>query len=234
MLVYVYSGIPVRGNTLEELRKSSFSNGADLSRRERRKLEVRNRILEAARALFDEQGFASTTVAEVCERADVAHKTFFNHFPTKLDMLREIAHAGVEELMFDIEAIRRDQPGTSARIQRFFDTVADHISDAGPANRELMVEIVHLISGDAAERSEQARRLLDALRGIVEDGLALGDVTRRHDPVALTELILGAYYVLIFNYVNLEDFPIRERSRAAARLVADALAPHSEERRAEG
>jgi hypothetical protein len=42
-------------------------------------------------------------------------------------------------------------------------------------------------------------------------------------------MILGAYYVLMFNYANLDDFPVRERGRAAARILADALAPHPEE-----
>jgi AcrR family transcriptional regulator len=190
---------------------------------------MRARILGTARELFSEQGFQETRVADVCERADIAQKTFFNHFPTKLDLLREIAHAGVERLMFQIEDIRKVDIGTPERVHRFFDTVAAHITEAGPKNRELLVELVHLISGDAAERSEQVRRLHAAFRGIVEDGLALGDVTRRHDPQALTEMILGAYYVLIFNYANLDDFPIRERGHAAARILADALAPHPEE-----
>jgi AcrR family transcriptional regulator len=200
-----------------------------LSRRERRKLEMRTRILGAARELFSEQGFQETRVADVCARADIAQKTFFNHFPTKLELLREIAHAGIERLMFEIEDIRKADIGTPERVSRFFDTVAAHITEAGPRNRELLVEVVHLISGDAAERSEQVRRLHAAFRGIVEDGLALGDITRRHDPQALTEMILGAYYVLIFNYANLDDFPIRERGHAAARILADALAPHPEE-----
>ena len=190
---------------------------------------MRARILGTARGLFSEQGFQETRVADVCERADIAQKTFFNHFPTKLDLLREIAHAGVERLMFQIEDIRKVDIGTPERVHRFFDTVAAHITEAGPKNRELLVELVHLISGDAAERSEQVRRLHAAFRGIVEAGLALGDVTRRHDPQALTEMILGAYYVLIFNYANLDDFPIRERGHAAARILADALAPHPEE-----
>ena len=192
---------------------------------------MRSRILETARELFAEQGFRETRVADVCDRADIAQKTFFNHFPTKLDLLREIAHAGVEQLMFDIEDIRKADLGTPERIHRFFDTVAAHITGAGPKNRELLVELVHLISGDAAERSEQVRRLHAAFRGLVEDGLALGDVTRQHDPQALTEMILGAYYVLIFNYANLDDFPIRERGHAAARILADALAPRAEETR---
>ena len=200
-----------------------------LTRRERRKLELRGRILEAARELFSEQGFRETRVADVCERADIAQKTFFNYFPSKLDLLREIAQAGIEELMLEIEVIRKAELGTRERIQRFFDTVTAHVAEAGPKNRELLVELVHLISSDAAVRSERAERMHAAFRGIVDDGLSLGDVTRRHDPQALTEMILGAYYVLIFSYANLDGFPIRERGHAAARLLADALAPRPEE-----
>jgi AcrR family transcriptional regulator len=212
-------------NSRERLKESARIG----SRRERRKLELRARILDAARGLFSAQGYRETRVADVCERADIAQKTFFNHFGSKLDLLRAIALAGIEELMFEIEDIRKAHLGTRDRIRRFFDTVTDHIAEAGPKNRELLVEIVHLISGDASVRSEQVQRLHAAFRGIVEDGLSQGDVTRRHDPRALTEMILGAYYVLIFNYANLDDFPIRERGRAAARILADALAPHPEE-----
>ncbi len=58
-----------------------MADAPELTRRERRKREVRGRILAAAVGLFDERGFGATKVAEICERADVAHKTFFNHFP---------------------------------------------------------------------------------------------------------------------------------------------------------
>ena len=76
---------PESSNLPEGLRESA----PPLSRRERRKLEMRARILETARELFSDQGFQETRVADVCERADIAQKTFFNHFPTKLDLLRE-------------------------------------------------------------------------------------------------------------------------------------------------
>jgi AcrR family transcriptional regulator len=199
------------------------------TRRERRKQEMRSRILEAANDLFPIYGFQETRVDDICERADVAHKTFFNHFPTKLDLLREIARMGIEQLMFDVEKIRKAESRTPERIHQFFDTMTAHILDSGSKNRELLVELVHLVSGDATERSEQGRRLSTAFSGFVEDGLAQGDVTRRHDPQTLTEMILGACYVLIFSYANLDDFPVRERGRAAARLLVDMLAPHPEE-----
>ena len=202
---------------------------APVSRRERRKLELRARILETASELFADQGFHETRIAEICDRADIAHKTFFNHFPTKLHLLRQIAHAGIEQLLAEIEAIRKADTTTSERLQRLFDTVGEHVSEAGPRNRELVTELVHAISGDSDERSDQGRRLHAAFAGIVEAGLAQGDVTRRHDVQTLTELIVGSYYVLIFNYANLDDFPFRERALAAARVLADALARHPEE-----
>jgi AcrR family transcriptional regulator len=202
---------------------------APLSRRERRKLELRERVLEAAKTLFTEQGFQETRVAEICERADIAQKTFFNHFPTKLHLLREIAHAGIAQLLVEVEEICKAELATRERVHQLFDTVAEHMAEAGPRNRELVTELVHAISGEPDQRSDQARQLNAAFETIVEAGVAQGDVTRRHDVETLAELLLGAYYVLIFNYANLEGFPIRKRAHAAARVVSDALAPHPEE-----
>ena len=133
---------------------SPTTSTTDLTRRERRKLEVHNRILEAAVALFEERGPRETTVVEICERADVAHKTFFNHFPTKLDLLREIAHAGIEQLMFEIEEIRKADIGTPERIARFFDTVASQITDAPMTlNSEIATSILPVRLAHSSRRS---------------------------------------------------------------------------------
>ena len=204
---------------------------ADLSRRERRKLELRNRILEAAGELFTQHGFAATKVADICDLADIAHKTFFNHFPTKQHLLREIAHLGMDQLLVDIEEVRKAELSTRDRLLRFFETVAQHSAEAGPMNRELVTELVHVLN-DSEEKSESAQKMLDAFGAIVADGLAAGDITKRHDPETLTEMILGAYYVLMFNYANLETFSIRKQAAALARFLGDALAAGPEEQTA--
>jgi hypothetical protein len=48
--------------------------------RERKKQELRDRCSRPSRSLFDEKGFETTTVDEICARADVSQKTFFNYF----------------------------------------------------------------------------------------------------------------------------------------------------------
>lgn len=55
-------------------------------RRERKKLQTRQLISDAATVLFMERGFDHVTVAEVAKAADVAVQTVFNHFPAKEDL----------------------------------------------------------------------------------------------------------------------------------------------------
>ncbi len=201
---------------------------ADLTRRERRKLELRGRMLGAAVALFDERGVRATKVADICARADVAQKTFFNHFASKGQLLRELADEASKQLLVDIELARKAGRGTRERLARFFAGVAERAAHAGPMHRELLTELIHAIHESGTE-PDQARRLHAAFGALVRDGLAAGDVTKRHTPETLTEMVMGAYYALMFNWANLDAYPIHEQARAAARFLADALSRATED-----
>jgi len=195
----------------------------DTSRRERKKLALRARILEAATALFSERGYALTKVADICERADVAQKTFFNHFATKQDLLREIAEYALDELLVEVESARKEERTTAARLARFFSRTAESMERGGAMQRELVTELVHTVHG-MREKGDHARRLHAAFDAIVREGLEAGELTRRHAPETLTQMILGTYYVLIFDFANLDDHPIRAHADAASRFLADSLA----------
>ncbi|MFC4115274.1 TetR/AcrR family transcriptional regulator [Nonomuraea zeae] len=56
------------------------------SRRDRKKLQTRQAVGDAAMRLFLAQGFDAVTIADVAREADVAVQTVFNHFPTKEDL----------------------------------------------------------------------------------------------------------------------------------------------------
>ena len=195
---------------------------ADLTRRERRKLELRGRMLEAAVALFDARGVHATKVADICERADVAQKTFFNHFESKAQLLRALAEEASGRLLADIESARKAGRDTRERLALFFEGAAAHAAAAGPLHRELLTELIHAIHESGTE-PDQARRLHAAFGALVRDGLDAGDVKQGHAPETLTEMVMGAYYALMFNWANLDAYPIHERARAAARFLADSL-----------
>ncbi len=201
-----------------------------ITRRERRKLEVRARLLAAAEALFDQHGIAATRVSEICERADVAQKTFFNHFATKQDLLRALAGSFLEELLVDVEEARKRPGGTPERLTGFFACIAENALQAGPMRRELLTEIIH-VSQTQRSGSANARALRDAFGALVADGLAAGDVSRAHSRETLTDMILGAFYVLMFNWAHLEGYALKRQALAAARFLSDAMAAGPARRR---
>jgi len=204
------------------------SEGAELPRRERRKLEVRIRILRASVALFEMKGSEGATVAAICERADIAQKTFFNHFPSKRHLLRALAQYALRELLAEIEEACKRPLSTRGRINYFFEGIARNVDEAGPMRRELLSEMIQVAHASGSEQ-EQARQLHDAFNGIVLGGADLGDIRTEHSQETLTEMLMGAYYVLMFNWANLEDFPLREQAIAAARFLADSMTVPEEE-----
>jgi AcrR family transcriptional regulator len=201
-------------------------------RRSRRKRELSERILESAVALFDEQGFEATKVSDICERANVANKTFFNHFTTKGDLLRAIAQSSLDEFLAEIEEARKTPGGTPERLRALFERIADNALAAGPMRRELLAAIIH-VAHESGTEGEQARRLHQAFRALVRDGRSAGDVATTHSLEIQTDMLIGAFYALMLNWANLDDYPLRRQALAAARFLADALgsAPRAKGRR---
>src|SRR5208337_2052639 len=77
------------------------------NRRERRSVELRERIFRAALNLFAKQGFAETTVEDITNAADVGKGTFFNYFPSKDHILLAFAEMQIGRLRLAVEEARR-------------------------------------------------------------------------------------------------------------------------------
>lgn len=69
---------------------SSADGHIDVLQRQHRQLSGRERVLEAAYALFTERGPRDVGVDRVIERAGVAKMTFYRNFATKADLIRSV------------------------------------------------------------------------------------------------------------------------------------------------
>ena len=193
-----------------------------LGLRERKKQELRDRLIAAARTLFDEKGFETTTVDEICARADVSQKTFFNYFPTKYDVVREIADAFLEDIGSFVEEARKLHASTTERLVHVFHLAGEGTVTAGPRHKELLIEVARLIQVEGSG-PEQTRRLHAVFQDLLEDGAAAGELTTDHGVAFLTEMVVGAFISILLNWQSVEAYPVRERLDEAARFVGSAI-----------
>ena len=59
----------------------------------------RERILNAAEALFAEKGFSAATVEEVAKRAGIGKSTVYEYFGSKDEIFRQTLKAGLESYL---------------------------------------------------------------------------------------------------------------------------------------
>lgn len=83
---------------------TTSGEGLPLGRRERRKAETKQRIVDAATALFWSKGYDATSVLEITEVADVAPATFYLHFESKADVALTQFRQWIEDFLSILES----------------------------------------------------------------------------------------------------------------------------------
>jgi AcrR family transcriptional regulator len=184
---------------------------------DRRKQEVRDRIIGAAFDLFLAQGVASTTIEDICERADVANRTFFNHFPTRHDMMRALADERLLNL-HDVVFDRADQP-IPARVVGLFDDIAATLGKSSDTYREVIAEMM----AAAGYGIHRGFALHGTFLELVKEGVARGEVTTRHDAQTLADILVGALTGGIVNWTVDKTYSIESGFHDLAVALADLL-----------
>lgn len=197
------------------------------SRRARRVREVHDRIITAATEQFAARGVESVKVDEICHAADIAQKTFFNHFPTKQHLLREIAEGFLRTLLGILDAARAEGGTTAQQLERFFALVATEVERAGPMQRGFVMEVIRLVH-DVPPNVEQSRRLHRAFGTLLREGVRRGDITAAYPVQVLSEVVVGTFITLMLNWLGIAAYPFRARATAMARVLGDALRARKE------
>jgi AcrR family transcriptional regulator len=76
-------------------------------RREREREEIRTRILDAARELFDSEGYENVTMRRIAEAIEYSPTTIYNHFEDKDDLVRALCEEDFSRLL---EVFREEDP----------------------------------------------------------------------------------------------------------------------------
>lgn len=200
----------------------SLTEAPKEGRRARKRRELRARIQESAQQLFLEIGYDHVTVEEVAERADVSRATFFNYYPSKSALLRELAEKVTDELHERVAAKRDDDISVEEQLVHLFRNVTEAVQKSRRLSQDLFLESFRAERGPDGKEELRAVRL--SYMDIVESGRARGEVAEHHDPEFLAEMISAALAGVVSNWLNDPAYPLEARAEAAARLLAGAMA----------
>lgn len=199
------------------------SEDASLSRRERRRIEVRARVLEAAWELFETQGYDATPVALLCERADIAYGTFFNHFVEKHEVLRMMADQAISNLEQLLEDLSKQDGTIEEHLVTLLESPGQEEDNQKQFRRDLLGRIYSIAYSESP--ADNDRRYHAAFERYMQESVARGRV-RSDVPVESLAMIAASLLGSVaLGWVHFEDFPIAERAASVAGLLAESLQP---------
>ena len=163
--------------------KPSIESGRLPGRRERQRLQMRERLLSAALELFASNGFAETTIDHVAERADVARQTVLNHFPYKADFARAWAQERHELLAAIGEGAAADESARSL-VRRYLIALAELSERERDLTRAMFQSLTP---------NEVFLHIRAVPAAAIERGQAQGEFISTADPAAAAEILTSLY-----------------------------------------
>jgi AcrR family transcriptional regulator len=94
--------------------------------RSRKGVETRARLLDAAKEIFEEDGFLDARISDIAERAGLSHGSFYHYFDSKEEVFREVAAAVDQELSEPFRSVILDHSSSAPPHERLHEAIRRH------------------------------------------------------------------------------------------------------------
>jgi AcrR family transcriptional regulator len=146
--------------------------------RSRKGAQTRARLLDAAKEIFEENGFLDARISDIAERAGLSHGSFYHYFDSKEEIFREVATAVDDELSEPLDTIILAQSSTATPRERIREAMRRHFESYRDEARIMgVIEQVsryddHVSAMRRAHHEEQRAQVADSIRQLQRHGLA--------------------------------------------------------------
>jgi AcrR family transcriptional regulator len=117
---------------------------------------TRERLVAAAKEIFEEQGFLEARISDISERAGQSHGSFYYYFDSKEEIFREVAAAVDEHLFAPMEDVIM-APSRLAPQQRIREAMRRHF-ESYRAEAKILGLIEHVSRYDPEVNAMRLRR----------------------------------------------------------------------------
>lgn len=159
-------------------------------RRERKRRQTRERIEQAAVALFLKRGFDATTIEDITEAADVSKRSFFDYFPSKEEVVAAWQDTFADRLITALAARPPEESSVEAVEAAMIAAVVASTDERGLALDKLIHCTPALKARDQLKYAKLEQKLAEAL--LLRRGNDLSELPHMR---ILAAIVIGALRV---------------------------------------
>jgi AcrR family transcriptional regulator len=195
--------------------------------RSRKGAQTRTRLLDAAKAVFQDDGFLEARISDIAERAGLSHGSFYHYFDSKEQIFREVATAVEEELTSPVDAVIFDPASTAPPRERIREGIRRHlVSYRDEAAMMGVIEQVSRYDEHVRQMREEQRQLsvaniADSIRQLQRKGMA--------DPKVDPDFAIAALGAMTLRFAEMwlveksHEFDFDDAVEQLSRLFSNAL-----------
>jgi AcrR family transcriptional regulator len=163
-------------------------------------VQTRARLLDAAKQIFEENGFLEARISDIAERAGLSHGAFYHYFESKEQVFREVATALDDRLSEPMESVIF-APGSTSPRERVFLAIHRHLERYRDEARIMgVIEEVsrydeHVFAVRAAAGARHREEIADSIRRMQRRRLA--------DPVLDPEIAAAALGSMVERFAEM-------------------------------
>jgi AcrR family transcriptional regulator len=165
-----------------------------VSGRQGQKAATRNRVIVAARELFDTQGYQGTTVREIARHAGVSVGSVFTTFASKGEILSQVMQDRLDGLYAELDRVMPHLRGNT--VERLRTMFAIHFAFEVQHTRLFLAHIAAAYDwtlSPSARPMGKTPRLQEIISECLVKGVAEGDVDPAIEAQEIVDLLIAAY-----------------------------------------
>ncbi len=204
----------------------SLLSPAHSDRRLRRSAELRERLFDAALALFAKKGFSETTVEDITNAADVGKGTFFNYFPSKDHILLAFGEMQYAKLKSAVDEARR----TTTPMPVFLRSLGSRMTEEPTRNPDVLRALLQAFLSSTPVREamlDLQQRVLALHSEMIQLGQQRGEIRGDLPAIQIAKVFRQAIFGTLLLWSLDGDGTLLSRMEAAFEVLWEGLTPRN-------
>lgn len=187
--------------------------------RAQQKEETRNLIVDTARKLFAERGFAKTTIRAIAREADIAVGTMFVHFPDKSALLAATLYEDVEQVLQTAFATLPENAPIIDKLLHLAQSLYNHYAQNPSLTRVLLQETLFMGGewGDAFQM--QSMTFISQVAGLLAAAQTAGELPPDANCQLMATAFFSQYFMVLIVGLRGDTFDSQEQTLMLSQLI---------------